>query len=760
MRTFLLLIWVWLFPAAGWAQSHFFANISRSGGLASSDVYGICQDSSGFYWIATDNGLQRFDGERFINLGSETSHPFLSRSVYQVINQGSQLFLKFEEEYGVFNTSSFKYSPVGVQAANHKAGTYLWKDNSGTIYLVGGNILAYDKAKNSFARSSIKYPSNFTPRTIFEDTLNHHYWIGGDQGIIVYDAKTGIVYTNENNPLRLPLIGDERFKEVTSIFIDKKRDYWIVYGGISQHYACYNSTGNKYIPEAGNLRSYYKGAFSISGFYETADGQLWLFGKNALFNYMSKENIFYNTKAGMSLPAAPKFGDVRQMMEDKENGVWIVTDRGLYMFYVNLPVVKTIVFKTENDDNNITSAVQLPNDEIWMSSHGKGLIALKENKRLDIKSIFNSIPAAYQPSAKNANIICKHSLIGKLWLGCENGTLVVVDPVSKSLDMLQPSAFAGSSITAITENVAGNLFFGTNTGKIITGERDFRQIANLNTDVNFLYADKNDRLWVCTEGEGLLLLNAPTGKISARYDKKWGLSSNRALKIVQVNDSIFAVASNVLNIINISSGSVKQFSHLDGLSGNTIKTIELDNKGHLWVSTSNGVCKFNFNRQRFASYDEKDGFIAFENAGTSSSVLNNGNILLAGNNVLVSFPPDMYGNAGQPPQVKITDIRVADKFLPVDSLLKTRELSFADNNNSISIFFSSMSYLLNDKLTYYYKLPGVNKDWVAASSQASAVYTMLPPGKYVFYVKCENEEGLSSGITSFNFRIRPPFWQT
>lgn len=764
MRTCLLLILLWLCSASGWSQSHFFANISRSQGLASNDVYGVCQDSNGFYWIATDNGLQRFDGERWTRPGNETSHPDLSRPIYQVIDQDNHLFLKLEEEYAIFNTSDFSYSPVKIEHTfNTKSDSYLWKDSRGTVFLVyrGQDILAYDKNKNSFTKQAvtIKYPADFKPQTILEDTVKGHYWIGGAGGMAVFDAGNGLVYTRDNNPLRLPLIGEDKFKEVTSIFINKKRDHWIVYGGAKQKYACFSSSENNYIDAATRLPEYYKGSFSISQFFETADDQFWLFGRNALFNYMPKEEIFYNSKSDLTLSTGPKFGDVRQMMADRENGVWIATDKGIYLFYVNLPLVKIIIFKTENDDNNITSATQLPNDEIWMSSRGKGIIMLKENKRINIKSIFDRVPVEYREDAKHANIICRHSLTNKLWLGCREGIILIADPSVRTLKMLKPEPFTSSSITSISENITGQLFFGTNTGKIITGENSFRQIAKLGSAVNYLYADKQNNLWVCTESEGLYSLNASTGKVSGQYNKKNGISSDKTKKIVQVNDSIFAIAADVLNILNVNSGAVKQFSHQNGLAGNTIKTIELDSKGYLWISTSNGISRFNFNRNRFASYDETDGFIAFENAGTSSTALNDGELLMVGSNTLVSFPPDLYGNSGAPPRVHLTDIRVADKYVSTDSLLKAGNPSFAGDENSFSLYFSAMSYFLKDKLTYYYRLSGVDNDWIA-SNQPSAVYTLLPPGKYVFEVKCENEEGLSSPVTKFSFKIRPPFWQT
>lgn len=765
MRKYCLFILLWLCCIAAFSQqSHFFANISRNDGLASDDVYGICQDKNGFYWIATDNGLQRFDGQRWMRPSEASANPILSRPIFQVVSLNNTLFLKSKEQYGILNTNDFTYSRVQIEQTNATAETHLWQDSHGTVFLIreGENLLAYDQKKNLFTEDAltIKYPRNLKPVSIFEDTINAHYWISGIEGIAVFNNKTGELYTKENNPQHLPLISEEKFKHVAATFIDSRRNYWIAYNGTNQRYACYSAAEAKYIPEAEKLNEYYKGTFYLSHFYETADNQFWLFGKGALFNYMHDEKEFYNTRSDITHPVGPLFGDVRQMMPDHENGVWIATDKGIYMFYVNLPVVKTIMFKTENDDNHITDAIQLPNEEIWMSSRGKGLIALKENKRIKLPAIFDHIPEQYLADVKNANTICRHSLTNQLWLGCTNGTLLIADPVKRSVQMLRPAPFGSASITTITENVTGQLFFGTNTGKIIAYDNTFREITKLNGPVSYLYADKQNRLWAATNNEGLFCLNASTGKTVFSCNNQNGLSSNQAKKIVQLNDSLYAVASDVLNIININTHVVKHYSNKDGLSGNTITSMEPDPKGYLWVSTSNGLCRFNINKRRFASYNQKDGFIPLAGFGTSSTTLNNGEIMFSGSNVLVSFPPNTYNNTKAPPAVRITDVRVNDSYVATDSLLRLKKASFAEDKNSFSIYFSAMSYFLNNKLAYYYKLSGVDNEWQGPANQAAAVYTHLPPGSYRFEVRCETEEGVSSPATSFTFRIRPPFWQT
>lgn len=148
-----------------------------------------------------------------------------------------------------------------------------------------------------------------------------------------------------------------------------------------------------------------------------------------------------------------------------------------------------------------------------------------------------------------------------------------------------------------------------------------------------------------------------------------------------------------------------------------------------------------------------------ETVGTSATTLTDGNILFAGSNVFVTFPPLKMNRQDPPPAVDITDLKVLNSFIPLDSVT-TNRLSLSPDNNSVTFYFSGMSYLNKDKLTYYYRLSGIDKHWVLADNQLAAVYTLLPSGRYTFEVKCENEDGILSPVTTFLFTIRPPFWKT
>lgn len=125
------------------------------------------------------------------------------------------------------------------------------------------------------------------------------------------------------------------------------------------------------------------------------------------------------------------------------------------------------------------------------------------------------------------------------------------------------------------------------------------------------------------------------------------------------------------------------------------------------------------------------------------------------------FNPAVFSVTQKPPDVTITDFKVLNQYLPVDSLMSSSDIKLNYDENSLSIYFSSLSYRERDKLTYYYKMQGIDKGWVKDDRSYFVNYSLLPPGKYTFKVYSENIEGWQSNkTTELSIFIKPPFWRT
>ncbi len=771
-KTPLLLLLVVLFSSDLLAQpSYSFIHISRKDGLASEDVYDIVQDEKGFYWVATDNGLQRYDGKRWVHpVNSDRSIP--ARPVHQLVWMGnSQLMVKMGNAYGIFTTSDFTFRYINVSHTfPTKSESELWQDSKGRIALIfrGAGILYFDAAKNEFNNSNafLRLPPGMIPNSIFEDKQKGHYWISGKPSLAVFDSNNGNVYSGNQNPLQLPFVGDSALGTVTSVYIDHERNHWIVYGNSDrQFFRAFNEKTKQFIPEAEKLHNFYDGKFSISRLYQTAEEEMWLYGKSALFNYIPEQARFSNNKSDVSRNIGARFSEVRRIMQDREKGIWIATDEGLYQFYTVLPEVRNVIFKTDNADYSITGALGFNNGELWLSSKSKGIIAMDSNQRkVDAAYAFANVAGNVEWYLRNALTIQHQVSTGKVWLGCVEGYLLVIDRENKQRRILHFDEIGNHDIIDIKEDGAGAMWIGTAAGEVFRMTSDIatpQKMIRTEGAVNRLLID-NSNVWVATSEAGLLRYDIAARRIIQQIKKDQtttpSLSSNDITGIVRLNDSLYAVSTDILQILNVRSNTVEEITYENGLLGNSILGMQVDKQGHLWLGTSNGICRYNVKRRRFTAYGEKDGFMRYGRVGTATTALPDGRIVFAGSNNFVIFPPNLMIRQEAPPPVLFTDIKVLDRFVPVDSAM--RKLVLSHDNNTLSFYFSAMTYLNKDKLTFYYRMKDIEKEWRMADNQLAATYTLLPSGNYVFETMCENEDGIRSPVTSLAFSINPPFWKT
>ncbi|MEJ7588198.1 MAG: triple tyrosine motif-containing protein, partial [Ferruginibacter sp.] len=366
---------------------------------------------------------------------------------------------------------------------------------------------------------------------------------------------------------------------------------------------------------------------------------------------------------------------------------------------------------------------------------------------------------------KNTWCMSRQTATGNVWVGCNDGILLVHHPAKKTTSYLSPPEFNNSTIRYITEDRQGRLWFGTQAGRLVKySDNKFEVVHDIGSIIYKVFIDKQGWIWLSSHEKGLYAINPEDGKMMQRYTVNKGtnsLYSNTGSDIEQLNDSIIVLSAGVLNFINKKAKTVRLVTYADGLPSNTVARLRMDESGFLWIITSNGLCRYNPNNQRITPYGRKDGIILGERTNAADLKLGNGYIMFAGSNAMIMFHPSVYSINQLPPPVTITDFKIFNQFLPIDSLLKNGSIQLKSDQTSFSIFFASLSYLQRDRLTYYYKMEGLDEEWEKADKSAYVNYSLLPPGKYTFKIYCENIEGQrSKEITEIKITIKPTFWRT
>lgn len=751
--------------------NRFFNRITTSDGLASNNVHAIWQDKKGYIWVGTANGLQRFDGRYFLYFGIKKPVELPARPVRQILeDREGNMWLNYGQEYGIFNPAdlSFKSIPFENQEDKYR-NKKLWVDSKGNVYLIMDRhkILHYNKTKNLFTESScpIKLPEGFKISSIYEDVSTGYYWLSCLEGLAVFDSNTHQTYTRDKNPLNLPNLDNPEFTTTTFYLIDNQRKHWLTYWNPDQMVITYDEKTGQYTQDAASLNNNGLDYSQINGVMETKSGEIWYYGKNSLYTRNPQTQSFDFLRNEFL-----RHNDIYQIYEDREGSLWLATDEGIYHYKDNSPDISYVFFPESNPNHSFLDIKEIKIKEskkvnYWITSWGRGTVVLDENltERTQVP-LYKNIKIL--PEILQTWIIHQEHQTGMVWVGGQRGWLQVADPHTLKNNFYNFPIFGKSTIRIICQDSQGNIWFATQKGELIkytAGKplvnESFEMVNLLHTIPYAALVDKNDKIWICTASKGVINLDLKTGKELLQInDSK--LSSNRQEKIAQLNDSIFFFGYDLLNAYNIKSGENRILSYSDGLISNDILNMQVDMDGYLWIYTTKGICRYNYYQNSFTHYGHKDGFGLLEMDGNGGTVTADGRILFTANKSLIAFNPSQFNSSIKPDRPTLTNIKLFDNYLFVDSLNTDAKRTFAHDKNSLTFYFSTLNFINQDKLKYYYKLSGIDQDWRYGGQSNMAVYTLLPPGSYSLEYRSENEEGISSPIGAFLFKIDPPYHET
>ncbi|MBL0357611.1 MAG: hypothetical protein IPP72_12345 [Chitinophagaceae bacterium] len=792
MKKLLLILLIIQCNAIAFAQTGFaFNRISTEDGigLASNVVRSLYQDAKGFIWVGTDNGLQRFDGSKFIQF-TGSGDPMPRTAITKILPvDSSSLFLVMDNprEFGVFDFVRFHYIKIPLKPGKEippRAEYIAWKDEAGeiclNIYRYG--LMRYDKGQQAMIDDDrFHFPEGWKEglKRVFPDAQKKQWWFCCDSGLCVYDRATKQTWYRNFNPLQLPVLNNERVQDgIANFFIDKKRRMWVLgwprWNGGVQSQICLDSSGAGYLTgDTAGISQGPVGYVEYHDIHETKIGDLWIYGNGVLFNYDKDRQRFnyinsdvYISQVGIT------YENVFQVMDDKEGSIWIATNQGLYFTssVTGTFSVINILFDNKKSATEITDILELPNGDFWFTSWGDGVKSLDRYLKKTENYLYNTAPPSnwdkrIAGSSKLTWSMCLQKSTGKIWVGCNGGVLLQYDPAKKSTQYMLPPEFAESTIRYITEDAQGITWFGTQGGRLVKWEHDqFTVVQNFNTIIYKIFFDRAGTLWVAAHEKGLYELDPASGRVIRNFtagNGKNSLYAGSGSDIEQLNDSIIVYGAGALNFINKYTGTVRLLKYEDGLPSNSVKRLRMDKNGFLWIITSNGLCRYNPSNNRITSFGRRDGIVLAEKTTMADFQCRQGYIMFGGSNAMVMFHPSVFSNTKAPPDVTITDFKLFNEYQLVDSLLHLPVIKLRNDQNSISIYFASLSFMQRDKLTYYYKMEGLDKEWIKADKLLSVNYSLMPPGKYVFKVYCENLEGIRSpNITEVHIFIKPPFWRT
>jgi len=770
----------------GFANPFTFSSYAIADGLSQSVVNCIFQDSRGFIWIGTQNGLNCFNGYTFeiytYKPGDSTS---ISNNWIYAIDEDAEGNLWIGTKSGLnkfyFREKQFRrFSypvPYEMDVTNYIYDVKCARD--GMIYINTPPVLTVmDPVKHTYNHfhSGLPYDGavNDHKLPLLEDATGN-LWIGTTRGLAFFQASSKRFTRYLHSADDAGSISDNH---ITALHQGNAGQLWI---GTSNGLNLFQAATRSFLHY--NTGTGLSGNFIRDLLTET-DGTLWAATEGGGLNRISiisdravHVDHFSRDHDGIN------HNIVLSLAVDRSNNLWIGTLSG-----INKTDLKRPKFKLYRK-NNTPSSVDLTGNVIaslykdqagilWVGTWGEGL-NLYDRKTGKVEHYTSRMSGRY--AIPNDYI---HTIMAdanrRIWLGSRDG-LLVYDPVNRSF--VRPAegtgiktfpGLQGLRIYTMIQDRKRNYWIATQDGLYMvntsTGQTmhfsDHNQSLKLSANLVYaLFEDSQGWIWIGTVN-GLDVYHPGTGNMK-HYSKNGGkpgsLADNFITCIAEDSGGNIWIGTNTyVNRWDRQKGIFDYFAQEQGIPGNLIYSILKDKQNQLWFATGNGLCRFDPASGKFRTFTTEEGLQSPEFNLGASCLCPDGEILVGGMNGFNSFYPDSIRDNPHIPPIVFTSASSVTKGIRTS--IPFREKQLIDLNyteNSFSIEFAALEFTNPAKNRFAYKLEGIDEDWVDIGNRNFVSFSGLQPGEYILRVIGSNNDGRwnETGV-SMTIRIHPPWYRS
>jgi ligand-binding sensor domain-containing protein len=754
---------------------------SRNDGLLNNNVGQVVQDSTGFIWVASRNGLYKYDGYTFTpyfsnqNDNSSLSNNYIN-NLY--VDKKGRLWIgtrlgvcRYNEDYDNFDKfpAFLKYSPIAGQNI-----TQIGEDKQGNILITCNQyIYRYNEKANEFS-CVLKLESGMI--NYFVVDKYNRIWIACSEnnGLKSYNLNTNkweLIpdYQSETNVLNNLTI--------SHLSIDSD-NLWIASFGKGIFRLDINT-----MQIVNYLTVSTEEALSIY-IYVDNDKNVWTIDFSGLKILDRKSNHFIRNYSTLNNPNKIR-GALKGIIQDKQGNYWFFHEPG--GLAISMITKGFRFFNSEPNNswhtlsNNITSIEEDKYGNLWIGN-GDGGITFFNWKKGVIKNFIHSSTDKY--CIGMGSVLCIfHDSKGVVWVSSYLGGLQYFDEsrqkfISLSHDPKNPESIAGPDIRSIVEDKDGNLWMavhGRGVDKYDRKKNIFihynNQQNNLSNNWTFkLLLDKDENLWVTT-GWGLNLLKKGEKTFKAFLSDEndsTSISDNQINTILMDSQSaIWVGTSQGLNRYNPEKNNFTRYSN--AFKSNNISGILDDKDNNIWVSTLSGISMLNYKTKQVVNFSSIDGLISEEFNVNCCLKTGNNELFFGGTNGMVLFNPQKLKFNKIEPKVIIDKFKIINKEIKVngnDGILekqigKSKKITLKYSDKVITIGFKALNFINPQRNQYAYKLENFDKEWNYVGTQTEANYTNLDPGLYVFKVIASNNDGFwnTEGVELI-IEVNPPWYGT
>lgn len=760
-------------------------------GLSNRFIMGITQDRTGFLWISTESGLNRFDGNEF--------RTYKTDRINKNTISGNELNRIYDDKYddiiwiatqrdglNAFDCTTesfthFKHDPTNPHSIATNDITSITNSADGNLWISTyyRGFDYYDKESGEFRHFNTSTLPSLPSNNIWDlaESKDGQLFIAHvDAGLTVYSPKTN---TLKNYLTRH---GDESSipnNSVNSVFIDSNNNVWVGTDGGLALFNRQKETFTRFVHIPGTEGSLVSN--TVQTITQMTDGKLWIGCQNGGISILDIQQSLFTETSHVSFTNIT-YGDdknslsnqtVKSIFQDSFDNIWIGTyGSGLNFISSQKPFFNTWSYSpiptVQNRlDNKVAWGICADHDDnLWIGTDGGGINIFRNNKKTATINKNNS------PLTDDAVIAAFCDSRGNIWIGTFKGGMYVYIAREKKIRPVKIDH--QTDIRCFDEDATGRIWAGTSNG-IYIYDYASGSVTNYTKSnsalrdnlVRSIYHDGDNNAWIGFFGEGIAQYSHDM-KLKSFIDKERGLPSNLINHIfADRQDRIWIGTGDGLVYLQ-KNDNYKSLQHIDtsnNISDNHIRAISQDKRDNIWVSTIGGISCYNPATGSFKNYDSHDGIPIGSFMSGSVTITSDNTIYFGSQNGVCFFNIDQLTEATANPATIISDINIYESGnkmginefrIPVKP-----QIELNHNQNTIDITYSILNFAQSNSIEYSYMIKGMSNDWYFNKNNNKITLRNLPHGSYELLIRAKTKNlEWTNNPASLKIEINPPAWLT
>ena len=734
--------------------------------LSNQQVNSFAEDADGHIWIATARGLDKYSVHEYHQyFCSEDTLDLPGNQVNVVFRTNAGRLWAGTSDGIAFRTDQGGFRRVPVLGDGRNANRFLETMDGKLLMSNSSSLFLYDEPEGHF-RPVIRDLNAFSfPYSVLDGNL---LWIVSDGGMAVN------CYSTDD----FSLVATYRTPHIVYHIINAGNgEYWM--SGMGRLSIFDSRTRSwKELPEAIRKESrLMNGDIDILFPVDAQTLLLNVIGKGMFCYNRSSEKVLHQNDAGF--PFDIPDSEIRTLFLDSRQNLWVgTTDQGYTVSYhykdqFNSNKYLTSAFARKT----VTSLCLDKQNRLWITTLRDGLwlydLSRKELRPVDVSGLMPDISVGYNRCSR---VFCDSD--GELWLLFMNKYAVFRTRYDgRGFKVLDTASIVNP--LSIVEDERGRIWIGGTVSTLLCYDKADRskKFIPLTEQVQATYVrdlclSEPGRLIAAVSDMELQRINTNTDEIETLTlpDKERAVCIRRS---VLTTTALLKDSAGDLWVGTTANGLLRHSrkddatAPVDGVPCTDISSIEEDRQGNIWVSTMNGLGKYDRTVNRFVNYFEADGIGGNQFSHRASCVLPDGTLVFGGTHGLTWFNPLDVSQKRQVPLV-FEDLHVHNRLVipgkdsPIDKDLSLDpDITIRDDQNAFSISFAALDYSEHERTHYYYMMEGFDRNWVDARNNHQAYYSNVPAGKYRFRVRItNNNQSIVETEKALNVKVLPPWYQS